>query len=418
VLTVVPRPNQAFWTLSALWAAWLWDREAALPIKVALRRRRYDWGWHAGALRAALAGVMGILPRGTETLAFLPEAEPGYLAAALAGLDGAGLELGGIAARFDQGQAMVHWRSASPPPPREPDGHEQEIGDVVVRTLRDKKEPCAYPVLHAAVWTALAQQHKLAPLLPIPAPGIISAVNASLHKVLEKSPLLIRLDQKTEVETGLFWLRSPPPARFDSYTDRVELALVDILRRHDDVLLVDLDAELCSRLPGLDTPDGRLIMSGLESYAALDVERDCWRLREEDRAQARAEDVREMHGLLGKIAEQLGLTAQGEDPILWTRRGTPVIAFRVRESATLSGPWLDDLSSPDCFVLPGGRAPLISERLRRDPRLRAWMQGRPRLVKFRHLRRLAEDPTLDRENFLSRLGMDPAEHEDPQMTLL
>jgi hypothetical protein len=42
LLTVPPRHNQAFWTLSALWAAWLWGRETAAPIKVALRRRRYD----------------------------------------------------------------------------------------------------------------------------------------------------------------------------------------------------------------------------------------------------------------------------------------------------------------------------------------------------------------------------------------
>ena len=54
ILTVIPRPNQAFWTLSALWAAWLWGREVADPIRVALRRRRYDWAWHAAALRSTL----------------------------------------------------------------------------------------------------------------------------------------------------------------------------------------------------------------------------------------------------------------------------------------------------------------------------------------------------------------------------
>ena len=55
VIGSLPRPNQAFWTLSALWAGWLWGREAAEPFKVALRRRRYDWGWQATALHAALA---------------------------------------------------------------------------------------------------------------------------------------------------------------------------------------------------------------------------------------------------------------------------------------------------------------------------------------------------------------------------
>ena len=40
VVGAIPRPNQAFWTLSALWAGWLWGREAAEPFKVALRRLR------------------------------------------------------------------------------------------------------------------------------------------------------------------------------------------------------------------------------------------------------------------------------------------------------------------------------------------------------------------------------------------
>ena len=54
VVTALPRPNQAFWTLSAVWAGWIWGREAVTPFKGVLHRRRYDWSWHASALYAAL----------------------------------------------------------------------------------------------------------------------------------------------------------------------------------------------------------------------------------------------------------------------------------------------------------------------------------------------------------------------------
>src|SRR5690606_8560021 len=40
VLTAVPRPSQAYWTLSALWSAWLWGRESAEALRAVLRRRR------------------------------------------------------------------------------------------------------------------------------------------------------------------------------------------------------------------------------------------------------------------------------------------------------------------------------------------------------------------------------------------
>src|SRR4030065_1581693 len=45
VCAAIPRPNQAFWTLSALWTGWLWGREAVGSFKSVLHRHRYDWGW-------------------------------------------------------------------------------------------------------------------------------------------------------------------------------------------------------------------------------------------------------------------------------------------------------------------------------------------------------------------------------------
>ena len=68
VIGSLPRPNQAFWTLSALWAGWLWGREAVEPYKPALRRRRYDWAWNATASNAAFTHLFGLLPSGHAVL--------------------------------------------------------------------------------------------------------------------------------------------------------------------------------------------------------------------------------------------------------------------------------------------------------------------------------------------------------------
>jgi len=90
VIGAIPRPNQAFWTLSALWAGWLWGGEAAEPFKVALRRRRYDWGWQATALHAALHHVFDLLPLSTPFFGLLAEADPGLLTATLTAASTAG----------------------------------------------------------------------------------------------------------------------------------------------------------------------------------------------------------------------------------------------------------------------------------------------------------------------------------------
>ena len=85
ILTSFPRPNQAFWTLSALWSGWLWGPEALEHFKSVLRRKRYDWGWHANAIQGALESLASDLPDGTPYYGLINEAEPGFLSAALLG---------------------------------------------------------------------------------------------------------------------------------------------------------------------------------------------------------------------------------------------------------------------------------------------------------------------------------------------
>jgi hypothetical protein len=89
VVTALPRPNPAFWTLSALWAGWLWGQAAAAPFKSVLRRRRYDWNWHTAALYAALKNISDRLPLNTPLFAIIPELEPAFLSAALLAAAGA-----------------------------------------------------------------------------------------------------------------------------------------------------------------------------------------------------------------------------------------------------------------------------------------------------------------------------------------
>jgi len=60
----------------------------------------------------------------------------------------------------------------------------------------------------------------------------------------------------------------------------------------------------------------------------------------------------------------------------------------------------------------------VAEKERRDPRLRAWLSEGGRIVKFRHIRRLAAEASVQADNFAERLGIDPTQREDPQLPLL
>ena len=115
VCAALPRPNQAFWTLSALWAGWLWGREAVGLFKNVLHRQRYDWGWHTTALSSVFKQLTNILDPSTPILGLMSEVEPGFIGAALvaAAISGCGLQ--GIAIRPEEEQAQIVWKTQEKP---------------------------------------------------------------------------------------------------------------------------------------------------------------------------------------------------------------------------------------------------------------------------------------------------------------
>src|SRR3990172_1840450 len=119
VLSAFPRPNQAFWTLCALWAGWLWGREAIGPFSLVLRRKRYDWAWHCEALHAGLAALSEQVTEKTPFFGIVTESEPGFNGAAIAAANLAGFRLEGMALRREEDQLQLSWKKGSPPKAKE-----------------------------------------------------------------------------------------------------------------------------------------------------------------------------------------------------------------------------------------------------------------------------------------------------------
>ena len=421
VLTVIPRPNQAFWTLSALWAAWLWGREVADPIRAALRRRRYDWAWHASALRSTLRTMNQAIDSQAQVLSFIPDAEPGFLAAALAGFDAGGYQLTGRALRLE-GQAVLTWK-------REP-GTERtvapsQITDSMSRSARmaleKRGEPARYALPHFAAIAELAKDRLLAGVRPSETRSPLGVISEHLDSVLSDRQLFVHVGRGHEPESGRYWLADDSMA-VESLADRIEDAVLAALRSAEGIDAVALDLRLCEQLPGLLTPDRRLVMAALRSYAQIDSADRLWHLRPEDRPEARKADVKEILKLLGSLGEKLGYTVFGSEEIEWRDDvHESSLLFRVDETAKLGTVMRGHARSPaeiEAIVIPGGRGALVAEKARRDVRLQAWLESGLHIIKYRHVRRLSEDTTLNRENLFERLALDPPGQEDPQLPLL
>ncbi|MDF1500639.1 MAG: hypothetical protein P1P76_09230 [Anaerolineales bacterium] len=416
VVSVPPRPNQAFWTLSALWAAWLWGHAAAAPIKVALRRRRYDWAWHAGALHTVVKQIAPMLKPPARTAMYLPESEAGFLAAILSSYDAAGYDLHGRALRANEGQAVILWQqpgSIDVPPRKQLDA--TRLGQACRQALETRCEPASFDVVHAAGWTFLAREHYTRSLWDVDTRQMMQSIAEILNEALSDEATFCRLGRGVELETGLYWIANPPDCGL-SLSDRVEQFVLDTLRREPELQLEVLDRRICESLTGLQTPGKRLVLAALESYAAP-VRNNRWALRPEDHPAARRRACQDVRHELIVLGEQLGYAVGDRDLVEWREGGELRYRFLIRETAILSDLQLR-FQEPLTLVMPGGRAALLAEKSRRDPRIRDWLQSGPGILKFRHVRRLASETTLTRANLAERLAIDPPEHQDPQLPLL
>ncbi len=161
VVGSIPRPNQAFWTLSALWAGWLWGRAAVDPYRVALRRRRYDWAWNATALYAAATHLFELVAPGTPFFGLLPEVEPLFLNSAFTALNAAGFDLKGMALRTEHDPVQFIWERGERLRPEAGKPTVETLRKTIEASLAGRGEPVGYLHLQAAALEALADGHAL-----------------------------------------------------------------------------------------------------------------------------------------------------------------------------------------------------------------------------------------------------------------
>jgi hypothetical protein len=407
VVTVLPRPNQAFWTLSALWAGWLWGREATAAFKHVVRRRRYDWNWHTAALYAALKHLSDQLPLNSPLFAILPEIEPSFLTAALLAAAGSGFDLSGLALRSRQDPAQVLWhrRAFVREEKESPEFDVESIRRDIQLTLQERGEPVPYLTAHAAGLSSMAMDHSLR--------WREEALNQIHAPILEALafPGFVHHSESANPEIGL-WSAVRQDDQIEPLPDRVEVAVVRYLQKNPGAALRELEAAINREFPGLQTPNLGLLRAVLNSYAAASDGR--WSLRPEDDAAARRTDLETAAATLSTLGPRLGYAVEREETpqrmVRWQAEGRTDYTFFILASA-LAGKALRRQNVPSgqrLLVLPGGRAGLLAYKLERDPALKALAEGW-RVVKFRQLRRLAELSRLTRERFEEELASDPIE---------
>lgn len=409
VIGSVPRPNQAFWTFSALWAGWLWGKEAVEPYKVALRRRRYDWAWSATALFAMFSHLNELLADNVLFFGVLPEPEAPFLTSALTAAHTAGFKLEHIALRTEHDPVQVLWKSGEKFRPEPLDI------ETIRKALRDflsaRGEPMGYLFLHTASLIALTGVNALRQTED-EFDVVIRNIQTNMEQALRESDQFIHYSTSEGLDTGMWGLAAP--AQSESLTDRVEVAIVTFLQKNREVIFLEVEEHLNQQFTGLMTPSKGLIYAVLNSYAQKDG--GGWTLREEDLASNRRNEMKKIFTQLQEIGARLNYVSSIDDRVLtWSENGKPVRKFHVLASA-LVGRALETTDEQTVIVIPGGRAALVAYKQERDPALKERMK-KIRVVKYRLVRGLPNLPILTRNTFEEQIASDPVEKSTGQMMM-
>ena len=402
VVTHPPLPRPGFWSLSAVWAAWLWSKQSRLVdhLLPLLSRKRTSWEWQWRAIGSALNVLNPALRAEARVVMSFPAEE--------AILDSVTLAAASAQRRVESMTCDPHdgvratWRAGPGGPLPAPE-------DTLRIILQERGEPTHAVVLRAGLLAALGQTPAL--------------TEVAQQFEGEQTPLAVlrgQIDRAwsaasiREIEPHRWWLmlsRSLPAPLADRVEQRARALLLERGEWHADALLQQLYRDF----PGHLTPDRALAATVMHSYAE-DSHFERIRLRAEDHSEARRAEVDEVCLLLQHIGQKLGvdvsvvLRPEAQRQIVWSKSGEAVYIFVIQTTAEIA-PMLR--AEAGVLVIPGGRATLLQHKIARDARLRKtqWQ-----VLKFSSLRRAAQQSDLSLATFPLAFGLEPP-IEQPAMQI-
>lgn len=407
-ITIIPRPNQAFWTLSALWAGWLWGRKGSGPMRSALARRRYDWYWFAQAISATMKPITSKIREDIPIFCIFPETTSNFFLGFACGMRAADLHLNGCAYRANEEMAQTQWIKtkellAIQPP---------DIQVLVSDYLNSRGEPASFNELLMHCISELASNRGISSQIEQINEGLFRQIQETLAALLRDEHFAAA--QKSSQSGGSRWWLADTRHTIQPLAERMEHFIIKWLRSHQPATLHEIEVEACKAFKGILTPSTELIHAILASYTNY-IEYAAVKINlnpAEDEA-VRAIDIQVTFAQLLDLGNRLGFAVQTSDDdfIQWqTEKDGEVFSFYPKKSCDISQLVLrspDESKTIKVIVLPASRSRLIAYRLREDPRLTGALENGWRFLKFRHLRRLAAIENLTRELWRNMLDSDP-----------
>jgi hypothetical protein len=413
ILALPPRPNQALWTLSALWSAWLWGRESETRFSQVLGRRRFDWHWHTLALHQALQRTREIAGDKAPMNLLIGEPSPGMSLATVTAAGCAGFHPDGIAMRDSREPIEINWSPVG-------DMDKGKVGNIqsIARTaiqnrLEQTGEPADYLSLYTAVIAALEVNDGLPREISQFTQDKSSEIQGIIARLFADRDFLRRFDDTSqELDSGKWGLVNASPG-METMADRLEREVLSIFQSSKSVSGSDIQRQINQKFKGWLTPSPTLIEFCLRAYSDWDPQSGLWTLRAGEAPDIREREIDEIARLLRSIATKLSANVSGSTPMVWKISDGQSYHLWVSTTACISQYCTEpEETVENVFILPGSRAELLKYKMTRDPQLRERVSNGWHFLKFRALRSLAARADLTPEIWQMLLDSDPITLEE------
>jgi hypothetical protein len=447
VLASIPRPNQAFWTLSALWTGWFFGRDAVTPFKSALKRRRYDWGWHCRALYSSFQEISKHCQTHLPFFGLIDEYESNYLAATLIAGEYANFSLSNFAFRENERRAQIQWfipQSGKPTfidtrskmNPDQTPLLQKQITQAIKGILQRTGEPISSNGLHAvALINVIHHDHpeaesrdpkelSLSSCFDINLIGDFpNYFNHFLQQSTSSEPDLTTLNTDDKRSEARLWTLRKNDfiySSHSSFSDQIESAVIKKLQEQRTISFTELDQWICQYFAGVIAPSSEYLEVCLSSYAQSPDSGKSWNLRQEDYVESRQKDISEIISDILSLGEKLGFQPEvSEEMILWIdKSGVPSAQWRVRTTAALKDLLIREPHPSLYLAIPGGRVNLLLYKIKANPIYQQHFSPFWRIIRFRQIRWLIQQPNINLQLFEESFTFDPLNYENPQLQLL
>jgi DNA-directed RNA polymerase subunit RPC12/RpoP len=414
VITVIPRPSQAFWKLSAAWAAWLLGQKESREFSRIMIRDRYDWSWHANALNSTFQVLNQKQKIVFGVFGLLSELEPPFLSCVIPSAHKAGWKLTGLAINPEDHVAEIHWEDNSESSPSTENIY-RSIEKGAVSYLRHKGEPADYLEMTCCALLELESSSQLI----LEQYG--NSVQTRLKTAFSNPVTFLHIGPGEQtLESGHWWLKNDPTCN-QVFSDIVELETLKILNSQETVTADMIECRIRELYPLAFSEIREYIKQILYSYAILlPGESHHWKLKDKEAESNRLQDVQRQIARVIDLGKKLNCTIEGEHPIIWMDKfHKPIYKFYIYHHSAFIKDLLHEEhdDSQGVLLLPASRLDLLEYKEKEYPAMTRVLSEGWRIVKFRLMSRIMDNPLVTLDSFSGMLKTDPVENNPDQLFL-